>query len=251
MTRPHRGQVVHDLDVLARGPGPAVGRRLEDRPQLRIALTEHEEGPRLDDPGLLPRHRRPPVPHAVGVVPSDVGDDRDRAVDRVGRVPATEQPHLDDGDVDRDLGEPGEGGGGQQLEVRRRHPRQRLELRHVGDEGGERLVLDRLQVPQQPLVHPLQVGAGVGADGQVVGDQQRGDHPTDGALPVGPRDVDDRIGALGIAEDGEQPLDRLQAQARHPARRRLAVDVRVEVVEGGLVVHGRRLRARRPGSPFV
>ena len=45
-------------------------------------------------------------PCAVGVVAPDVGDDRDVGVDHVGRVVATEQADLDDGDVDGDLGEP-------------------------------------------------------------------------------------------------------------------------------------------------
>ena len=47
----------------------------------------------------------------------DVGDHGDLGVDDVGRVPPAEQADLDHGDVDGDVGEPAERGGGDRLEV--------------------------------------------------------------------------------------------------------------------------------------
>ena len=39
----------------------------------------------------------------------------------------------------------------------------------VGEHRGQRVVADRLAVAGDPLVDPLEVGARVGADGEVVG----------------------------------------------------------------------------------
>ena len=47
------------------------------------------------------------------MVQADVGDDGDLGVHDVGRVPASEQPDLDDPDVDRLVGEPAERGRGE------------------------------------------------------------------------------------------------------------------------------------------
>ena len=58
-------------------------------------------------------------PGELGVVEPDVGDDRDLRVDHVRGVPAAEHPDLDHHDVDGDVGEPAERGGGDDLEVAR------------------------------------------------------------------------------------------------------------------------------------
>ena len=85
------------------------------------------------------------------MVDADVGDDRDRGVDDVGRVPRAAQPDLDDRDVDREVGEPAERGRGQDLEVRRieadrlldeRRPRSSM-LVELG--VGDRLAVDDMR----------------------------------------------------------------------------------------------------------
>ena len=64
---------------------------------------------RLDDPRLLAGDVGERRAGELVVVHADVGDDGNLGVDHVGGVPATEQPDLDDGDVDGDVGEPAEG----------------------------------------------------------------------------------------------------------------------------------------------
>ena len=61
------------------------------------------------------------------------------------------------------------------------------------------VVADRLAVRGHPLVDPLEVGAGVRADGQALGHQQSGDHLRRRALAVRAGDVDDRVGPLRVA----------------------------------------------------
>ena len=107
------------------------------------------------------------------------------AVGHVGGVVAAEQADLDDGDVDREVGEPAEGGGGEDLEVATgRTPGQVLDRGDRADLLAELVVVDRLAVPHQPLVDPLEVRARVGADREAAGPQQRGDHPGGRALAV-------------------------------------------------------------------
>ena len=68
----------------------------------------------------------------LDVVELHVGDDRDPAVDHVGGVPRAAEPDLDHRDVDRDVGEPLERGGVDDLEVA---GPVREELLDVGDRG--------------------------------------------------------------------------------------------------------------------
>ena len=89
-------------------------------------------------------------------------------VDDVGGVEPTEQADLDHGDVDRDLGEPPERGGGHDLEPAGVDAGQLLDGGHVADRLGQVVVVDRLAVAGDALVDPLEVRAGVGADGEAV-----------------------------------------------------------------------------------
>ncbi|MEZ5136756.1 MAG: hypothetical protein R2699_17315 [Acidimicrobiales bacterium] len=158
-TTPAEG-VAHlgDGDVLVEHPQPVARRVLEDRPQLVVGLAEHQEAGVLDDADLLLRDRLAPTGPEVGVVGTDVGDDRHGGVGDVGGVEPSEDPDLDHGDVDRQLGEPGERRCGEHLEVRRGH------AGHVGDGGdladdaAELVVVDQAARPAQPLVEDLQVG---------------------------------------------------------------------------------------------
>ena len=173
-------------------------------------------------------------PCAVGVVAPDVGDHGDVGLDDVGGVVAAEQPDLDDRHVDGLVGEPRERRRGEQVEVAGPIGEQRLDRRDLGDDLGEVVVADRLAVAADALGDRLEVGAGVGADGEAVGPEQGGDHPGGGALAVGPGDVDDRCGGLRVAEHLHEPAHALERQpvddaGRGSADGGLEVDVRVEV----------------------
>ena len=82
-----------------------------------VGLAEDERAAGLDDAGLLGGHvdqRRAGVLEVVG---AGIGHDRDLAVDDVGGVPPSQQPHLDGHHVDGDVREPAKGGRGDDLEV--------------------------------------------------------------------------------------------------------------------------------------
>ena len=109
-------------------------------------LADHGRAGGLDDARLLRRDVGERRAGELGVVHADVRDDRDLRLDHVRRVPAAEQTDLDDGDVDRDVGEPSERRGRHRLEVGRAYADQRFE---VGDRRhlfGEVVVTDRLAV---------------------------------------------------------------------------------------------------------
>ena len=105
----------------------------------------------------------------LGVVEAHVGEHRHVAVAPRWCSPSGRRAHLDHGHVDRLVGEPGQGGGGEELEPGGRLGQQRLEAGQRLEHLDERGVVDRLAVAGQALVDPGQVGAGVGADGQALG----------------------------------------------------------------------------------
>ena len=100
----------------------------QDGDQRRVGLADHGRARRLDDAGLLAGDVGERRAGELVVVHADVGDDGDLGVDDVGGVPATEQPDLDHGDVDGDVGEPAQGRRGDRLEVARPHADQTLEI---------------------------------------------------------------------------------------------------------------------------
>ena len=122
----------------------------------------------LDDAGLLRGDLGDGVAEVVGVVDADRRDDRDGCVDDVGGVPPAAEADLDDGDVDRRVGERGERHGGDDLELA--HPRAACRLGLRVDELDERLDLavgvdvlgwrDRRAVDGDALDGRLQVRAG-------------------------------------------------------------------------------------------
>ena len=94
---------------------------------------------------------------------------RDVGVDDVGGVVATEQADLDHGHVDGDARRTsGSAAAVSELEVATgRRPASRLDRGDSADGGSPSCVVgDRLAVPGDALVDPLEVGAGVGADRQ-------------------------------------------------------------------------------------
>jgi hypothetical protein len=110
------------------------------------------------------------------VVEPDVGHHGHLGVDDVGRVPPAEHPDLDHRDVDGDVGEPAERGGGDRLEVGGTDAGDRLDVGDPGDLLGEVVVADRLAVALETLVDALEVRAGVRADREPSGHEQAGDH---------------------------------------------------------------------------
>ncbi len=211
--------------------------RLEDLDQIRILLADHDVGARFDDARLLAGHVAAPVPRQVGVVLADVGDDRDVAVDHVGRVEQAEQAHLDDGHIDGDLGEPGERRRGEQLEVGRLHPRERTERGDLADDLAEGVVADRFEVPLEAFVDALEMRARVGADGEARLDEQRRGEPGNRTLAVRARDVHRAERPLGVAEHVEQLAHRVERQPFDAAGPGLEVDVAIEERERVAVLH--------------
>ncbi len=164
-------------------------------------------------------------PRVFGVVDADVGDHRYLGIADVRRVPPSEQADLDDSDIDGNVGEPAVRGAGDGLEVAGADTRDQFEVCHRGHLLGEVVVADRLTVAADPLVEPLEVGAGVGTDAEPLGHQQPGDHLGGGALAVGAGDMDDRVGELGVAHRVDQA-----AHAVEGGRRDAAGDVVVRVL---------------------
>ena len=91
----------------------------EVRHERGVGLPEHERRTRLHDPRLLGRDVLERGPDVLDVVHAHVGDHGDRGLDHVGGVAGAAQTHLHDGGVDRDVVEPAERGGGEDLEVAR------------------------------------------------------------------------------------------------------------------------------------
>ena len=101
----------------------------------------------------------------------------------------------------------------------------------------ELLVGQRLAVDADPLVHPLEVGAGEPAGAQVERAQQRVDHPAGRGLAVGAGQVDHRVAALRVAEqldEGPDPVERRLEPGLRPARQQGVLDLGEGLGEAGL-----------------
>jgi hypothetical protein len=98
------------------------------------------------------------------VVEVDRGDDGDAGVDDVGGVPGAAHADLDDGDVDRGVGEGRVGHAHHDLEEAHRVVAGGVDHLHVGRDVvvglDEALGAHRLAVEHDPLAHRLQVRAG-------------------------------------------------------------------------------------------
>ena len=93
--------------------------------------------------------------------------------------------------------------------------------RDVVEGADELLVGQRLAVDADPLVHPLEVGAGEAARAQVEGAQQGVDHPAGRGLAVGAGQLDHRVVQLRVAEElgeGPDPVERRLEPGLRPAR---------------------------------
>ena len=169
----------------------------------------------------------------LGVVHTDRGDHGDRCVDDVGGVPSAAHADLDDGDVDRRVGERRERHRGDDLELAHRRAACRFGL--LVDQLDERFDLavgrdvlrrgDRLVVDRDALNGGLQMRAGGAAGAAVQGGQQRVDHARHRRLAVGACDVNGRVTALRRSEQFHQRGDARGARFELGLRPTLVQDV--------------------------
>lgn len=104
----------------------------DDRHGAQVDVGGNGIGQPLDDDAcLLGGDLGDGVPEIVGVVQADGRDDHHRGVDDVGGVPPAAEADLDDGDVDRRVGE-----------RRKRHRGDDLELAHARAAGRLGLLVD-------------------------------------------------------------------------------------------------------------
>ena len=232
---PHRmaQQHRHRLRPLAGDHRDRVDRRIAARP--------------ADDPGLLRGDLADGGTQVLGVIHSDRRDHHHRAVDDAGRIPGPAHPGLDDGDVDRGVGERGESHRGEDFELA--HRRSALSHRLRVDQLHERLDLavglhiagwtDRPVVDGDSLDHRLQVRAG-GAPGALTERAQQGvDHAGHRRLAVGSGDMDARVVVLRRAEQFHQRLNPRGAGFElglrpPPIEQVLHLEQRGDLVEGRL-----------------
>jgi hypothetical protein len=98
----------------------------------RLLVGEHGDRVALDDPGLLAGDRADVGPEVLGVVQRHRGDDGDPRVGDVGGVPRAAHADLDDGDVDRGVGEQRVGHADHDLEEAHRDVAGGVDHLHVG-----------------------------------------------------------------------------------------------------------------------
>ena len=124
------------------------------------------------------------------MVVAELGDAADqRRLDDVGRVEPAAQPDLDDAGVGGRAGEGEKGGGGGRLEEAQLHRAGRFE--HLGQDGGQRLILDQPPGEADALVEADEMRAGIDM-GLEPRRLQRGAQEGAGrALAVGAGDVED------------------------------------------------------------
>jgi hypothetical protein len=175
----------------------------------------------LDDARLLGGDLGQRVAQQVRVVDVDRRHHGHVRVRDVGGVPGAAQPDLDHRHVDRGVGERRVRHGRDDLEEGHRHPVELLlvDQCHVRLDLTpglvEPLVGDGQPVDGDPLGHAHHVRAGEPPGAEARRPQQRLDHRGRAALAVRPGHVDDRVGALRIAEQGGEGADPGQAR-RHP-----------------------------------
>ena len=205
--------------------GPRIGgRRRHELADVGILDGRDDAGPGLDDAHLLPgvvergraEHRR--------VVDGDMRQHGDAARDDVGRIPGTAHARLVDARVDAVRRHPFERQHRGELEVGHHLPRLALneldEGQEVLDQGGELVRGDGVEQDacgparlgdrpgeEVPLPDALQVRGGVDAGRQPVGGEDRADDAGGRGLPVGPGNLQGRVGRLRVVEQLDERLD--------------------------------------------
>ena len=250
----HRGRPVGhaEVDALAQELRADVDRSVAQHVgDVGLLLGDHGDRVGLDDPGLLPRDRDRVVAEQVGVVDGDRQHHGDGGVGHVGGVPGTAEPDLDDGDVDRGVGEGGVGHPHDGLEERQRVGLAGVDQvgvrRHVVERPHELLVGHRLAVEADPLGHPLDVRAGEAAGAQLERPEQRVDHPRRRRLAVRAGEVDHRVAVLRVAEqlgEGADPVERRLHPGLGPPREQGVLDLGEGLGKARLLIHSRHSRSR-------
>ena len=144
-----------------------------------------------------------------------VRDDRHAAVPGMGRIEAPAQADLDEGDIERLLGEPAEDDGGQQFELGRVAEAVRDPVRgheDLADQPRERVGRDRTAVDDQPLAIRHEVRLGRLADPQARGPKRRSGQGQHAALAVRAGDERAAQAELRVAEFVEDGPDPPEAQ---------------------------------------
>ena len=181
-----------------------------------FGLAEDDDGARGDDRQLLARDRLTRRTEDLGVLERDVRQQHDPRVEDVRRVEPSAEPRLDDRHVHSCFGELGQ-----------RRSRQRLELGRADTLCRAAHVRDRvlevriLPADLDPLAPAADVRRDIGARDQPFGPQQRRDHPRSRRLAVRAHNVDRRIGALRLAELGEERAHPPQSELLGPGRQAL------------------------------
>ena len=177
---------------------------------------------------------------------TDGGDHGHIGVGGVGGIETTTETGLDDADIDGPFGEPGEGHRRGQLEIGDAVSGPLLihvdDRRQLADQLGELLGSHHKAPDLEALLDRIEMWRSEQPGGEPHRRHQSRTHPGRRRLAVGPGDMDDRIGLLGVSEHVEQPRDPLQTRFDP------ATDVGVEVGDCFSVVRAAtpdRIAARR------
>ena len=184
------------------------------REELAVRVVRHDNySCRMRNCKLLLRDLLDRVAEHLRVLEGDVRQQDDRRVDDVRRVEASAQPRLDDRHVHAGLGELGERGRGQRLELGRAELLRGLANPRDGP-------LERFGITIQPLVPARDVRRGVGACLQALGTEERGDRPGRGGLAVRPDHVDRREGTLRVSQRRQELPHAVEAELLGPRAER-------------------------------
>ena len=183
------------------------------------------------------------------MVASNVGDNRDLAVNHIGGVEPPEHADFDHRHLDSLVGKMQQSRRRDRLE-----PAERLQIRglhktcYVADGLTERRLVEFGRADPDPFTRRGDVRTRVEPDSQTLRGQQRLDHPRGRALAVGSGYVDRRTGVLGIAQNLHDLLHLVQRQALDGASTRLdfIVDQPVKMIESFQIVQDSDFR----GSPL-
>ena len=192
---------------------PLARRRERRRRPGRGARTCRRGGRRSrlvrGDGELLARDLLERVAEHVRVLEPDVREQDDARAKHVRRVVPPAEPGLDDGDVDAGVGEGGERGSGDDLELRRlRAPRPPAVRDATAASKSASCPSRRIRSLQLATCGEI-----VAPDREPVGEKQLLDRDRRGRLAVRPDDVDRRVRVLRVAERGEQRAHALEPEA--------------------------------------
>ena len=208
---------IHDLEVAALDAGDRVnGARLLEEDVENFLLLSHDDDnlAGLDDAGLFARDLFDRGAQPLRVIQGDRRDDGDAGVDDVRSVPAPAHADLDDGGIDRVVGEGSVRHDREDLEEGQaratllraalvHHANVRLDVLPCAHEA---LARDRVTLQRDAFAHVEQVRAREAARLHTEGGEERVDHARRRRLAVRTRDVDRRVEVLRVAQDVQGEL---------------------------------------------